>query len=97
MLWTNKIDLQSFWGYDNELKLWFGYSQFAHSCMAGIKSLMDGKTRREAKANMLNHQNNDIAEHETRYAEPPLSDMLLDNREVLVICGEDQLKLLGIK
>lgn len=93
-----KVGLRSFWGYDNELKLWYGYPQYARSCMAGIKSLMDGKTIREAKADMLEQYNNDIAELEKYYPENPiLSALLLDNREALVICGDDELKLADLK
>jgi hypothetical protein len=93
-----KVGLQSFWGYDNELKLWYGYPQYARSCMAGIKSLMDGKNIREAKADMLEQYNNDIAELEAQYPENPiLSALLLDNREALVICGDDELKLTDLK
>ncbi len=93
-----KVGLLSFWGYDNELKVWYGYPQYARSCMAGIKSLMDGKTIKEAKADMLEQYNNDIAELETQYPENPiLSATLLDNREALVICGDDELRLTDLK
>lgn len=93
-----KVGLRSFWGYDNELKLWYGYPQYARCCMAGIKSLMDGNTIREAKADMLEQYNNDIAELETLYPDNPiLSALLLDNREALVICGDDELKLADLK
>ena len=93
-----KVGIASFWGYDNELKLWYGYPQYARSCMAGIKSLMDGKTIKDAKADMLKQYNNDIAELETLYPENPiLSALLLHNRESLVIYGNDELKLADLK
>ena len=93
-----KVGLLSFWGYDNELKVWYGYPQYARSCMAGIKSLMDGKTVKEAKADMLEQYNNDIEELETQYPDNPiLSAILLDNREALVICGDDELRLTDLK
>lgn len=93
-----KDGLLSFWGYDNELKVWYGYPQYARSCMAGIKSLMDGKTIKEAKEDMLTQYNADIEELETQYPENPiLSATLLDNREALVICGADELKLTDLK
>jgi hypothetical protein len=66
--------------------------------MAGIKSLMDGKTIKEAKEDMLTQYNADIEELETQYPENPiLSATLLDNREALVICGADELKLTDLK
>ena len=92
------VGLLSFWGYDNELKVWYGYPQYARSCMAGIKSLMDGKTIKEAKADMLEQYDTDIAELENQYPENPfLSAALLDNREALVICGDDEMKLADLK
>ena len=93
-----KYGLLSFWGYENELKVWYGYPQYARSCMAGIKSLMDGKTIKEAKADMLEQYNNDIAELESDFPDNPiLSATLLDNREALVICGDDELRLTDLK
>lgn len=93
-----KDGLLSFWGYDNELKLWYGYPQYARCCMAGIKSLMNGKTLWEAKVDMLEQYNNDITELETQYPENPiLSALLLDNREALVIYGDDELRLTDLK
>jgi hypothetical protein len=86
--------LRSFWGYDNELKVWYGYPQYALSCMAGMKSLMDGKTVKEAKAAMMDQFNNGIAELETQYPDNPiLAADLLDDREALVVYGEDDLTL----
>ena len=86
--------LRSFWGYDNELKVWYGYPQYALSCMAGMKSLMDGKTVKEARAAMIAQFNNGIAELETQYPDNPiLAADLLDDREALVVYGEDDLTL----
>ena len=86
--------LRSFWGYDNELKVWYGYPQYAQGCMAGMMSLMDGKTVKEAKAAMLAQFNNGIEELETQYPDNPiLAADLLDDREALVVYGEDDLTL----
>lgn len=86
--------LRSFWGYDDELKVWYGYPQYALSCMAGMKSLMDGKTVKEAKTAMLAQFNNGIMELETQYPDNPiLAADLLDDREALVVYGEDDLTL----
>lgn len=86
--------LRSFWGYDNELKVWYGYPQYALSCMAGMKNLMDGKTVMEAKAAMLAQFNYGITELETQYPDNPiLAADLLDDREALVVYGEDDLTL----
>lgn len=93
-----KVGLLSFWGYSNKLKVWYGYPQYARSCMAGIKSLMDGKPLKEAKEDMLKQYNSDIAELETEYPDNPiLSATLLDNREALVISGNDELRLTDLK
>jgi hypothetical protein len=90
--------LLSFWGYNNALKVWYGYPQYARCCMAGIKSLMDGKTVKEAKEDMLSQYNADIEELETQNPDNPfLSAELLDNREALVICGDDKLTLADLR
>ena len=86
--------LRSFWGYDNKLKVWYGYPQYARSCMAGIKSLIDGKTVKEAKDEMISQYNTGISELEEQYPnDPQLAAALLDNREALVVYGEDDLTL----
>lgn len=86
--------LRSFWGYNSELKVWYGYPQYAQSCMAGMKSLMDGKTVKEAKAAMMAQFNNGIIELETQYPDNPiLAADLLDDREALVVYGEDDMTL----
>lgn len=52
------------------------------------------KSIKEAKADMLTQFNADIEELETHYPDNPiLSATLLDNREALVICGDDDLRL----
>lgn len=90
--------LLSFWGYDNEFKVWIGYPQYANSCMAGIKSLMEGKTVKEAKADMIQQYNDGITELETQYPNNPiLAADLLDDREALVVFGEDNLRLADLK
>ena len=90
--------LLSFWGYNKDFKVFIGYPQYAKSCMAGIKSLMDGKTVREAKEDMIQQFNNDIAELESRYPDKPmLAAVLLDNREALVVYGEDNLSLKDLR
>lgn len=86
--------LRSFWGYDKELSFWIGYPQYGQCYMAGIKSLMDGKTLKEAKEEMLDQYNNSILELESKYPDNPvLAALLVDNREALVVFGEDNLKL----
>lgn len=86
--------LRSFWGYDNKLKVWYGYPQYARSCMAGIKSLIDGKTIKDAKDEMISQYNTGISELEEQYPNAPyLAAALLDNREALVVYGDDDLKL----
>ena len=86
--------LRSFWGYDNELNVWYGYPQYARSALAGIKSLMDGNSIKEAKEHMLTQYNKDIAELEAQYPDhPELAAALLDNREALVVYGDDDLTL----
>lgn len=90
--------LRSFWGYDNKLSIWYGYPQYSNSCMKGIKSLMEGKTVKEAKEEMLAEYNKGIAELETLYPDNTyLAAALLDNREALVVFGEDDLKLVDLK
>ena len=82
--------LRSFWGYDNELNVWIGYPQYARSALAGIKSLIAGNTVREAKEQMLSQYNADIAELEAQYPNRlDLAAALLDNREALVVYGDD--------
>lgn len=86
--------LRSFWGYDNELKVWYGYPQYARSALAGLKSLMAGNKVKVAKEQMLAQYNADIAELEEQYPDrPELAATLLDNREALVVYGDDNLKL----
>ena len=86
--------LRSFWGYDNVLHIWSGYPQFGRSAMAGIKSLLAGNKIKEAKEHMEAQYNEDIIELETQYPNrPELAAFLLDNREALVIYGDDELKL----
>lgn len=86
--------LRSFWGYDNKLSIWYGYPQYARSCMAGIKSLMDGKNIKEARDEMIAQYNHDIEELEEQYPNDTyLAAALLDNREALVVFGKDDLKL----
>ncbi len=86
--------LRSFWGYNNKLSVWYGYPQYARCCMAGIKSLMNGKTVREAKEVMIAQYNNDIFELEEQFPNMLfLAAALLDNREALVVYGEDDLRL----
>lgn len=88
------VGLRSFWGYDNKLNIWYGYPQYARSCMAGMKSLMDGKTIKEAKEEMIAQYNHDISELEEQYPNDTyLAAALLDNREALVVYGEDDVKL----
>ena len=59
---------------------------------------MDGKTVREAKEDMIQQFNNDIAELESRYPDKPLlAAVLLDNREALVVYGEDNLSLKDLR
>ena len=86
--------LRSFWGYDNKLHVWYGYPQYARSALAGIKSLMDGNKVKEAREQMLAQYNTDIAELEDQFPDhPELAAALLDNREALVIYGDDDLTL----
>lgn len=86
--------LRSFWGYDNELHVWYGYPQYARSALAGIKSLMAGNKVKDAKEHMLAQYNADIAELEEQYPDnPELAAALLDNREALVIFGDNELTL----
>lgn len=86
--------LRSFWGYDNELHVWYGYPQYARSALAGIKSLMAGDKVKDAKEHMLAQYDADIAELEEQYPDhPELAAALLDNREALVVYGDDNLKL----
>lgn len=86
--------LLSFWGYDNELKVWNGYPQYGRCCMSGMKNLLDGKNIKEAKEAMLVQFDNDIIELEEQYPDNPiLAADLLDDREALVVYGEDELKL----
>lgn len=86
--------LRSFWGYDNKLNIWYGYPQYAQSCMAGMKSLIGGKTLKEAREEMISQYNHDISELEELYPNDTyLAAALLDNREALVVYGEDELKL----
>lgn len=86
--------LRSFWGYDNKLSVWYGYPQYARSCMAGMKSLMNGKSIKEAREEMITQYNHDIVELEELYPDDTyLAAALLDNREALVVFGEDDLKL----
>ena len=88
------VGLRSFWGYDNKLNIWYGYPQYARSCMAGMKSLMDGKTIKESREEMIAQYNNDISELEEQYPNDTyLAAALLDNREALVVYGEDDVKL----
>ncbi len=85
--------LRSFWGYDHELHVWYGYPQYARSALAGIKSLMAGDKVKDAKEHMLAQYNADITELEELYPDrPELAAALLDNREALVIYGDDELK-----
>ena len=86
--------LRSFWGYDNELHIWYGYPQYARCALAGIKSLMAGNKVKDAKEQVIAQYNADIAELEEQYPDhPELAAALLDNREALVIFGDDELKL----
>ena len=92
------LGLRSFWGYDNELKIWSGYPQYARSCLAGMMSLMDGKTVKEAREDMLARYDADIAELEALYPDNLfLSAILLDNRESLIVYGEDELRLADLE
>ena len=86
--------LRSFWGYDNNLHIWYGFPQYARSALAGIKSLVAGNRVKDAKEQMLSQYNMDIVELEEQYPNrPELAAALLDNREALVIYGDDDLKL----
>lgn len=86
--------LRSFWGYDNKLHVWYGYPQYARSALAGIKSLMAGNSVKDAKEHMLAQYNVGLAELEAQYPDhPELAAALLDNREALVVYGDDDLKL----
>lgn len=90
--------LRSFWGYDSKLNIWYGYPQYARSCMAGMKSLMKGKTVKEAREEMIAQYNHDISELEEQYPNDTyLAAALLDNREALVVYGEDGLKLADLE
>ncbi len=86
--------LRAFFGYDNELNVWHGYPQYGRSCMSGMKSLLDGKTIKEAREDMIAQYNHDISELEEQYPNDTyLAAALLDNREALVVYGEDNLRL----
>lgn len=90
--------LRSFWGYDRELKVWSGYGQFGQCCMEGIKSLMDGMTVGEAKDAMIAQYNQGISELEAQFPNDLyLAASLLDNREALVVYGEENLRLTDLE
>jgi hypothetical protein len=88
------IGLRSFWGYNSELKIWSGYPHYARCSLTGLKSLIAGKTIKEAKEEMLACYDQDIAELESEYPDNPiLAADLLDNKESLVVYGSDCLTL----
>ena len=85
--------LRSFWGFESDLKFWSGYPQFSQSALAGIKSLMDGKTLCEAKSDMLAKYDEGIAELMKVKDNPFLAADLYDNKEALVVYGDDNMVL----
>ena len=85
--------LRSFWGFANELKFWGGYPQYSQCALTGIKSLLDGKNLKESKALMLAKYDEGIAELEKEKDNPFLAADLYDDKEALVVYGEDDLVL----
>lgn len=85
--------LKSFWGYQNELNFWPGYPIYVKCAVSGMVRLIEGKTIKEAKENMLAQYDSSIGELTAMGTDPLVAAYLLDNKESLVVTGEDNLTL----
>ncbi len=85
--------LASFWGYSKKFNVWSGYVQYAQCAISGILSLIEGKTIKEAREIMLSEYDSAIAELASTESNPFVAANLLDNKESLVITGDENLTL----
>lgn len=92
-----QIGLRSFWGFEKELKFWGGYPQYSQSALAGIKSLLDGKNLKEAKTLMLAKYDEGVAELEKVIDNPLLAADLYDDKEALVVYGDEDFVLTDLE
>lgn len=85
--------LKSFWGYQNKLNFWSGYPSYVKCAVSGMVSLIEGKTIKEAKEDMLAQYDSSIVELSATETDPLVAAYLLDNKESLVITGDDNLTI----
>lgn len=60
--------LKSFWGYQNKLNFWPGYPIYVKCAVSGMVSLIEGKTIKEAKEDMLAQYDSSIVELSADYS-----------------------------